>query len=83
MNIGRETETIEFKKTTSETKEGIISISSILNKHGKGTLYVGVKDNGDVVGQDIGKDTLRFLSRDIARNINPACWYEISVKHLK
>ncbi len=81
MNIGRETEMIEFKKTTSETKEGIISISSILNKHGKGTLYFGVKDNGDVVGQDIGKDTLRFLSRDIARNINPACWYEISVKH--
>lgn len=81
MNIGRETEMIEFKKTTSETKEGIISISSILNKHGKGTLYFGVKDNGDIVGQDIGKDTLRFLSRDIARNINPACWYEISVKH--
>ena len=80
MNIGKETETIEFKKTTSETKEGIISISSILNKHGKGTLYFGVKDNGDVVGQDIGKDTLRFLSRDIARNINPACWYEISTK---
>ncbi len=81
MNIGNETETIEFKKTTSETKEGIISISSILNKHGMGTLYFGVKDNGDVVGQDIGKDTLRFLSRDISRNINPACWYEISVKH--
>lgn len=80
MNIGKETETIEFKKTTSETKEGIISISSILNKHGKGTLYFGVKDNGDVIGQDIGKDTLRFLSRDIARNINPACWYEISTK---
>ena len=80
MNIGKETETIEFKKTTSETKEGIISISSILNKHGKGTLFFGVKDNGDVIGQDIGKDTLRFLSRDIARNINPSCWYEISTK---
>ena len=80
MNIGNETETIELKKSTSETKEGIISISSILNKHGKGTLYFGVKDNGDVIGQDIGKDTLRHLSRDISGNINPSCWYEISEK---
>lgn len=35
MNIGRESELVEFKKTTSETEEGIISIASILNKHGK------------------------------------------------
>ncbi len=41
MNIGKETETIEFKKTTSETKEGIISISSILNKHGKALCILG------------------------------------------
>ena len=77
MNIGRENEQIEFKKTTSETKEGIISIASILNKHGKGVLYFGVKDNGDILGQEIGKDTLRYLSRDIAGNIRPNCWYEI------
>lgn len=51
MNIGKETKFIEFKKSTSETKEGIISISSILNKHKNGTLYFGVKDNGDVIGQ--------------------------------
>ena len=78
MNIGFETETIEFKKSTSETKEGIISIASILNKHGKGTLYFGVKDNGDVIGQDIGKDTIRVLSRYISQGISPACWYEIN-----
>lgn len=80
MNIGRETETIEFKKTTSELKQGIISISSILNKHRKGILYFGVKDNGDVCGQDIGKDTLRFLSRDMSGNIKPSFWYEINIR---
>lgn len=45
-----ENEVIEFKKTTSELKEGIISIASILNKHGSGKLYFGIKDNGDVIG---------------------------------
>ena len=81
MNIGKETEFIEFKKSTSETKEGIISIASILNKHKKGSLYFGVKDNGDVIGQDIGKDTERKLSRDISDNIKPAVWYEITTRH--
>lgn len=81
MNIGTETETVEFKKTTSELKEGIISMSSILNKHGRGVLYFGVKDSGEVSGQDVGKDTLRNVSRGIAGNINPPCYYE--VKNLK
>ncbi len=81
MNIGRETEFIEFKKSTSEAKEGIISISSILNKHNNGTVYFGVKDNGDVAGQDIGKDTVRKLSRDISENIKPhIIWYEVEMK---
>lgn len=80
MNIGKETEMIEFKRTTSEIKEGIISISSMLNKHQKGTLYFGVKDNGDVIGQDIGKDTQRKISREIGDNIKPAFWYEITTK---
>lgn len=80
MNLGRESETVEFKKSTSELKEGVISIASVLNKHGNGTLYFGVKDNGDVVGQDIGKDTQRDISRAISNHIKPDCYYEITVR---
>ena len=43
MIIGKEMELIEFILSTSETKESIISISSILNKHGKGILSFGKK----------------------------------------
>jgi ATP-dependent DNA helicase RecG len=39
MNLGKESETLEFKKTTGEIKEAMVSIASILNKHGVGTLY--------------------------------------------
>ena len=42
-DLGTETEQLEFKKTTSEIKEAVISIAAILNKHGKGKLYFGVK----------------------------------------
>ena len=55
MDLGKETETLEFKKTTGELEEAMISISSILNKHGVGALYFGVKPNGDVIGQDVAE----------------------------
>lgn len=71
MNIGPETEIREYKKTSGELKEGIISLGSMLNKHGYGTLYFGIKDNGDVIGQQIGDQTLRDVSQAIANHIKP------------
>ena len=71
MNFGKETETIEFKKSTGELKEGMVSISSILNKHGIGTLYFGVKPNGDLVGQEVSESSLRDVSRVIYESIKP------------
>lgn len=71
MNIGAETEVREYKKTTGELKEGIISLASMLNKHGYGTLYFGVKDNGDIIGQQIGDHTLRDISQGIAYHLKP------------
>ena len=71
MNIGAETEWIEFKKTTGEMKEGIVSLASMLNKNGYGTLFFGVKDNGEVLGQQIGDRTLREVSQAIANAIRP------------
>lgn len=71
MNLGKESETLEFKKTTGEMKEAMVSVASILNKHGVGTLYFGVKPNGDVVGQDVSESSLRAVSRAIYENIKP------------
>ena len=71
MNIGVETEKIEFKRTTGELREGITSLASMLNKNGYGILYFGVKDNGDVVGQQMGDRTLREISQAIANFIKP------------
>ena len=49
VNLGSESETVEFKKSTGEHKEALQAISAMLNKHGGGELYFGVKDNGDVI----------------------------------
>lgn len=71
MNIGTETEWVEFKKTTGELREGIISLASMLNKNGKGILYFGVRNDGEVVGQQIGDRTMREISQGIANAIKP------------
>ncbi len=71
MNFGMETELIEFKKTTGELKEGIVSLASMLNKNGKGTLYFGIRNDGEILGQQIGDRTLREISQEIANAIKP------------
>ena len=48
MNLGIESEKIEFKKSTSELIEGVISISAMLNKTSEGTVYFAVKKNGEI-----------------------------------
>ena len=77
MNLGRETETLEFKKSTGELKEGIISIGAILNKHQKGELYFGVRPDGTPIGQEISEKTLRDISQAISNHIEPQIFPEI------
>ena len=73
-----EDESTELKKSTSELKEAIVSMVAILNKHGKGKIYFGIKDNGDVVGQQISSHTLRNVSKQIAENIEPRIYPSVS-----
>lgn len=79
MNLGNETETLEFKKTTGELKEGVISIAAILNKHQKGELYFGIRPDGTPVGQQVTEKTLREISQEISNHIEPKIYPEIVV----
>ena len=81
VNIGEENEQVEFKKSTGELKEGVISIASILNKHDCGDLYFGVKNNGDVIGQEISDTTTRDVSQAIRANIKPPIYPVIEKQH--
>ena len=73
-----ENEVIEFKKSTSELKEGIISVVSILNKHKSGKLYFGIKDNGEIIGKHISNKTLRDVSKSISENIEPRIYPKVN-----
>ena len=71
MNLGYETEFIEFKTSLGQLSRGLESIVAMLNKHGKGTIYFGVADNGDVVGLTIGNKTIKDVSDAINSRIKP------------
>ena len=71
MNLGKENEQIEFKESTSELSDALIDITAILNKHNCGTLYFGVKNNGDVCGMQVGDSTIRDISRKVFEKIKP------------
>ena len=73
-----ESEAIEFKKSLAELSEGLISIAAILNKHGGGELWFGLKNDGRPVGMDVSETTLRKVSQAIAAHIEPKIYPEVS-----
>ena len=76
--VYKESETLELKRSTSELKEGIISIVAILNKHQGGRLYFGIRNNGEVIDQTIGQETLRDVSKAIASHIEPRIYPKVT-----
>ena len=77
-----ESETLELKRSTSELKEAVISIAAMLNKHQKGRLIFGIKNDGTVLGQQIGQDTARGISQAISNHIQPKLYPKIDVVSL-
>ena len=77
LKFDDENEQIEFKKSTGELKEAIASIVAILNKHGSGDLYFGVRNDGTVVGQNITDHTLREVRQAIRTHIKPVIYPKV------
>ena len=78
MNLGDENETTEFKTSMSQLDKGIIGLTAMLNRHNHGTLYIGVDDDGNVIGMDVGAGTLETIRNRIRSFVQPQVVPEIS-----
>lgn len=58
MNLGIESEKCEFKESLGHLKEGLRSLTAMLNRSGQGVVYFGVRDDGSVMGLTVEKKTL-------------------------
>jgi ATP-dependent DNA helicase RecG len=82
MIFGQESETLEFKKTTAEAKDAVIDVVAILNKHRRGELYFGIRNDGTVLGQMVSGSTLRDVGRAFTENIKPQIYPTIEMVNI-
>jgi predicted HTH transcriptional regulator len=68
--IAEEGQTVEHKQSLGEHREIVETCAAFATAQG-GRIYIGVRDNGQVVGVQIGKGTLEGLANDIAQNTVP------------
>ena len=61
INAG-ESETTEFKTSLAEWRDVVETISAFSNKNG-GTIFIGVGDNCEIIGSDIGNKTIEDFYR--------------------
>ena len=74
INGQYESELQEFKASLSEMDKGIVSLTAMLNKNGKGKIYFGVADDGEVLGLKgtLGRETIKKIGTRIAESVKPA-----------
>lgn len=79
INLGSEDEVTEFKKDLAQLDKGIIALTAMVNRRGKGTVYFGVDDDGDVVGVKPGPDYLEKVRNRIRTYVSPQLLAEITL----
>ena len=70
-----ESETSEFKKTTSERKDAMHSLCAMLNHRG-GRVLFGVERTGRILGQQVSDQTLEEIAQEI-QQIEPTVFPQI------
>ncbi len=78
----KESETVEFKKSTAEVKAGVVSVVAMLNKHGRGEVYFGIDDNGKVLGLTVGKTTLKDVTQAVVDNTEPKVYPKVEARQI-
>ena len=77
-----ESESVEFKKSTSSLREAIQTICAFANHHG-GYVIFGVDDIGKIPGQQVTDDTIKNISNAIKLNTDPKLYPNIEKMDLE
>jgi ATP-dependent DNA helicase RecG len=66
-----ESETVEFKRSTSQLQDGIKAVCAMLNGLG-GFVLFGVSDRNEIAGQQVSQRTLEEIANEVRRIEPPA-----------
>lgn len=78
----KESETVELKTSTAQLSRALETLCAFANTN-LGTVYFGVDENGDVVGQEVGDRTVRKITTDILSQIEPRLFPNIWVEEIQ
>ena len=70
MDVFKESDTVELKKSLSQLESSLKTICAFLNHKG-GTVYFGVRNDGFIIGQPSSDSNLRKISQQISSRIKP------------
>jgi ATP-dependent DNA helicase RecG len=73
-----ESETVELKKSTAQLGRALKAACAFANHKG-GTIYFGIGDRGEIIGQDVSDATLKKISSKIRQKIKPEIIPEITI----
>ena len=76
-----ESEITEFKTSLAGWRDVVETISAFSNRNG-GRVFIGVADNCDIIGVDIGKKTIEKLANQIKQNTDPVIYPSIRVEEI-
>jgi len=77
----KESEKTEFKKSTAELNQALVDLCAFANSD-TGTVYFGISDRGEIVGQLISDDTLKRVSTTILSSIEPRLYPNVYVEKI-
>jgi ATP-dependent DNA helicase RecG len=64
---GSEDGRIEYKRSTAELHGALESVCAFLNQSGGGFVIIGARNNGALVGQEVGEDTRHRIAAELAK----------------
>ena len=73
-----ESETVELKKSTAQLGKALKAACAFVNHKG-GTIYFGIGDHGEIIGQDVSDATLKKISSKMRQKIKPEIIPEITI----
>ena len=79
---GGESETVEFKKSSSLLREAVETVCAFANRSG-GHLFFGIGDGGEILGQEVSDDTLKNIANVIKLNTVPKLYPRVERLELK
>ncbi len=71
-----ESEILEFKETTGQLSEAMKTVCAFLNSKIGGTVLIGIKDNGEIIGQMVSDKTRQEIAKERSK-IEPHADFDI------